>query len=156
MTLKTFEQSYREDTRNGWLEAEALTWREIYNSTGFCSFLLQGYDKPEVMETLAAITGQPYDNPRETWTVGLRMFYARLGFNLREGMRRKDYTITDLTVGKPPLETGPLKGCSAPTEAMQDSFMAAVGCDPDYVPYKRMLEILGGLDYLIKDLYPAR
>lgn len=126
---------------------------EFNNVSGFCSFagFLLG---PGVKYRYTdAITG--YGFTPEQWTkLGLRAFTIRSAYNLREGFRRKDYTISDRIVGKPPMEKGPLQGVTVDNELMADNFYAAMGWDVETgVPSREFLEEIGGLDCVIKDLY---
>jgi len=126
---------------------------EFNNVSGFCSFagFLLG---PGVKYRYTdAITGCGFTP--EQWTkLGLRAFTIRSAFNLREGFRRRDYTISDRIVGKPPMEKGPLQGVTVDNELMADNFFAALGWDVETgVPSREFLEEIGGLDCVIKDLY---
>ncbi len=126
---------------------------EFNNLSGFCSFagFLLGPDvKYRYMD---AATG--YGFTPEDWTkLGLRAFTIRDAFNLREGMRRKDYTISGRLVGKPAMESGPLAGITVDNELMADNFFEALGWDVETgVPSKAFLEEIGGLECVIKDLY---
>jgi aldehyde:ferredoxin oxidoreductase len=126
---------------------------EFNNISGFCSFagFLLG---PGVKYRYAdAVTGCSFTP--EQWTkLGLRAFTIRDAFNLREGFRRKDFTISGRLVGKPPMEKGPLAGIAVDNELMADNFYAALGWDVETgVPSRAFLEEVGGLDCVIKDLY---
>jgi len=127
---------------------------EYDNLSGFChfAFLMEGSAK---FKYLDAVMGREYTR-EELDNIGLRSFAIRMAFNLREGMRRKDYTITDRNIGKPPRTSGPLDGITIPLEDLGDQFFAAMGWDVKTgVPTKEFLEKVGGMDAVIRDLYPA-
>ena len=127
---------------------------EFDNSSGFChfSFLMDTKTKYQYFD---AIYGYKHTD-EELANFGLRAFTIRCAFNLREGMRRKDYTISDRNIGKPPLTSGPLSGITIDNKKLGDNFFAAMGWDVDTgVPTKEFLEKVGGLDAVIRDLYPV-
>ena len=127
---------------------------EFDNLSGFChfSFLMGG--RSLKYKYLGAVTGHEYSR-EETAKIGLRSFAIRSAFNLREGMRRKDYTISDRNIGKPPLTAGPLKGVTVDNELLGDNFFSAMGWDVETgVPTKEFLEEVGGLEAVVVDLYP--
>ena len=126
---------------------------EYDNLSGFChfAFLMQPDAK---FKYLNAVTGRDY-TVEEFNNLGLRSFAIRTAFNLREGIYRKDYTISDRNIGKPPITTGPLKGITIPSELLADNFYKAMGWHVETgVPSKEFLENVGGLDDVIRDLYP--
>jgi len=127
---------------------------EFDNSSGFCHFrfLLEASSVHKYMD---AITGWGYSD--EDWdNYGLRAYAVRAAFNLREGMRRKDYTISDRCIGKPQMTRGPHAGITIDIEKLGDNFFDAIGWDVKAgIPTREFLEKVGGLDMLINDLYPA-
>ena len=126
---------------------------EYDNLSGFCHFcfFLQPGTKYEYMN---AVTGSNYSE-EDFKNMGLRSFTIRAAFNLREGLRRKDYTISPRNIGIPPITTGPLKDVVIPVEKLGDQFFEAMGWYADTgVPTKGFLEEVGGLDVVIRDLYP--
>ena len=142
------------DFENTGPEDKAGTIKAEYdNLSGFCHFcfFLEPSAKYQYMN---AVTG--YDFTEEDFNnIGLRSFAIRSAFNLREGMRRKDYSISDRNIGIPPMDKGPLKGVTIPTKKLADSFYEAMGWDVETgVPTKEFLESVGGLEVVIKDLYP--
>ena len=126
---------------------------ENFNITGFCNF--GGFLLPPgaPYEYINAVTG--FDFSKEDFTnLALRGFTIRTAFNIREGLRRKDWTIDGRNVGKPPLESGPLEGVTVDNEKLGDNFFEALGWDVETaVPSKDFLEDLGGLDCVIADCY---
>jgi aldehyde:ferredoxin oxidoreductase len=126
--------------------------QEITNAGGYCTF---GFGLPPgaKIEFITALTGFEY-SPEDQRKLGLRSYTIRHAFNLREGMRRGDFTISDRIVGKPPLADGPLAGVTIDHEKLGDSFFGALGWDlKDAVPTKEFLQDIGGLENVIRDLY---
>ena len=126
---------------------------EMLQAGGFCVFTDWGYRPGAMLDYFNAATGFDF-TPEEFHTAGMRSFMMRHAFNLREGFRREDTTISDRMVGKPPLTEGPLAGVTMDVEKMGDNFYAAIGCDAHGVPAKATLEALGGMEAVIRDLYP--
>jgi aldehyde:ferredoxin oxidoreductase len=126
---------------------------EYDNLSGFCHFCFFLAPRTKY-DYFNAVTGYGYT--REDFdALGLRSYAIRSAFNLREGKRRKDYTISDRNIGKPPMASGPLKGISIPAEKLADNFFGALGWHIEIgVPTKEFLEGIGGLDAVIRDLYP--
>jgi len=127
---------------------------EFFNLSGFCNFsgfLLAPGVHYRYMEAIGG-----YNFTAEDWTnLALRSFTIRDAFNKREGLRRKDFDISPRNVGKPPLEKGPLAGITVDNEKLADNFYAAMGWDVETgMPTKEFLEKIGGLECVIKDLYP--
>ena len=141
-----------EDT--GEADKEGTINAEFDNLSGFCHFcfFLEPGTKYEYINAVTGygFTKEDFDN------MGLRSFTIRAAFNLREGMRRKDYTISDRNIGIPPITTGPLKGITIPADKLADSFFEAMGWHVDTAtPTKEFLEKVGGLEAVIRDLYPV-
>ena len=134
--------------------AGLLEW-EMTDSCGICgfgNFLLA----PNTMSRYVnAITG--FDLTKEQLDIfALRSFTLRHAFNLRDGFRRKDFTLSDRAVGKPAMTAGPLKGITVDNEKLADNFYNELGWDLETtVPPRDFVEKLGGLEFLIGDLYPA-
>jgi aldehyde:ferredoxin oxidoreductase len=139
----------------GEADKAGLVDAEFCNAAGFCTFA-PFLDGPGVIYSYVdAITGEA-TSAEERVKTGLRSYAMRSAFNLREGMRRKDYTISDSMVGKPPLARGPLAGITVDNERLGDNFFEALGWDVETgVPSKEFLENIGGLDFVAGDLYPG-
>ncbi|MBW8383020.1 MAG: aldehyde ferredoxin oxidoreductase C-terminal domain-containing protein, partial [Youngiibacter sp.] len=103
-------------------------------------------------EYLEAITGNSFKS-QDQMATGLRILDLRHSFNLREGKRLSDMTITDRAVGKPPQTAGPLAGVDIDVDRLSANFFAFAGWDPvTGIPSKRSYENLG-LDFVAKDFY---
>jgi len=126
---------------------------EMANNGGFCEFA--GIAIPDGVKSklLSAVTGVDYTGDFGLQT-GLRSYTMRHAFNLREGMKREDNTISGRIVGKPAMKSGPNEGVSIDNEKLADGFFAKMGWDvKTMVPSKKVLEDLGGMETVIKDLY---
>lgn len=127
---------------------------EYDNLSGHCHFamLMAPGAKYKYLE---AITGE--SRTEEDWVnTGLRSFTIRSAFSLREGLRRKDCTISDRNIGIPAMTAGPHKGVTIDIEKLGDNFYEAMGWDVKTgVPKKEFFENIGGLDDIIGDFYPV-
>lgn len=138
----------------GYKDMLGTAFMEICNSSGYCLFGMMVTSPFPIIEQLSGVTGFRW-SPPEVTALGLRMFTIRHAFNLREGFRRKDFTIQKRYYQADPPFDGPLAGVRIDHELLADNFFNAIGWDMDMVPYKESLEILGGLEDVIADLYPA-
>jgi aldehyde:ferredoxin oxidoreductase len=146
------KQNY-EDT--GSRDVAGVIEQEIINAGGFCSFHFFALPPGIHKKYLRAITGFDFEDEEILNKTGLRSFTIRHAFNLREGLRRKDWDISQRMVGKPPLKEGPNAGVTVDNEKLADNFFHALDWNvEDAVPTKEALERIGGLENVIKDLYP--
>ena len=125
---------------------------EIGNAGGFCVFTDFGYPPEAQINLINAVTGFGYSED-ERQKLGKRIFILRTAFNLREGIKRGDYTISDRAIGVPPLKEGPLAGVTVDVKKLSDKFFEGMGFDQEGVPLKETLEDVGGLENVIADLY---
>ena len=147
--MKYVYENWGEPDKDGVINAE------YDNLSGFChfAFLLAPGAK---FKYLDAVFGREHSR-EELDALGLRSFTIRAAFNIREGMTRKDYWISDRNIGKPPIVGGPLDGITIPLDDITNQFFDAMGWHVDTgVPKKETLEKLGGLECVIKDMYPAK
>ncbi len=128
---------------------------EILNAGGYCEFSNFGLAPNSHIGLINAATGFNYTE-EDRINLGRRIFTIRQAFNLREGLRRKDATISDRIIGIPPLKEGPLAGVTVDVERMADNFFNRMGYEQDGVPKKETLEMIGGLENVIRDLYPEK
>ena len=136
-------------------DVEGVVSAEITNASGFCLFGDFGLPPGAVAKYLTAITGFEYSED-DVKKLGLRSFTMRHAFNLREGLRRRDFEISGRIVGSPPLQEGPNAGVTVGTEQLADSFYTALNWNvSDGVPKLEALRHVGGLENVIKDLYPG-
>jgi len=140
----------------GEADKAGLTAAEFCNQAGFCTFASFLMDPAAKNRYLDAVTGD--DHTEQDWIkLGLRSFAIRSAFNLREGIYRNAYTISNRNIGVKPLESGPLSGVTIDNEKLADNFFSALGWDVETgIPSKAFLDDVGGLDCVIDDLYPMR
>ncbi|HVI41714.1 MAG TPA: aldehyde ferredoxin oxidoreductase C-terminal domain-containing protein [Anaerovoracaceae bacterium] len=126
---------------------------EITDMAGFCC--IDGYLTPPSRhnEYIEAITGMKF-NDEIAHITGLRTLYMRYAFNLREGIRPSDMTLSQRLVGKPPLTSGPNAGVTVDIDLLGRNFFKAAGIDFETgKPQLEMLQQVGHLEEVIKDLY---
>ena len=137
----------------GYQDIHGTSRREVTNASGYCLFgeITSPMDMP--IDQIEAVTGFTY-SPPERLALGLRMYMMRHAFNVREGLRRKDYKVSPRFYESGPPHAGPIAGIKVDNELLADNFFNAMGLDLDTVPLKESLINLGGLELVIKDLYP--
>jgi aldehyde:ferredoxin oxidoreductase len=108
-------------------------------------------DTPRLMATLYnAVTGLEII-PSEILTIGERVTNLERGFNIREGLTRKDDSLPDRFT-KEPMPDGPLKGQIVNLEPMVSEYYEFRGWDKDTgVPTRKKLEELG-LEEVARDI----
>jgi len=135
-------------------DVDGVIAQEVLSAGGYCQFSEFGLPQGAHIGLINAATGFGYTE-EERRKFGLRAFMMRHAFNLREGFRRKDWTISDRAIGIPPLEKGPLAGITVDAKKIADNFFKQIGFDQDALPLKETLEAAGGLENVIRDLYPG-
>lgn len=132
-------------------DVAAIIDTEIMNASGACAFGYE-YGNPDdaIFRSLEAITGRYYDS-EEKKKLGLRLFTIRQAFNLREGIRRSQFTISK-RMTTPPFHEA-LGRKTLKFDLMIDSLYDALGWDKEGVPSQAALRELGGLDLVLRDLY---
>ena len=126
---------------------------EFDNLSGVCHFN-HFLERDAKYKYLSAVTGNDLTEEYLS-NLGLRSFTIRSAFNIREGLRRRDCTISERLIGKPPLTDGPLAGVTIDIEKLGDNFYEALGWDVETgTPTKEFLEKVGGLEAVIRDMYP--
>ena len=135
----------------GFRDAIGASTKEITQSSGLCEMTGMGMPPGTEIRMINAATGFNY-SPHDAFFLGLRMWHMRNAFNLREGWRRKDYTMSDrFTLG---TEFGPLVGVDVDVELLADNFFNAIGLTDEMMPEKAMLDLLGGMEKVAADLLP--
>jgi len=137
--------------KNGTEDAKQIVETEIMNASGSCAF---GYANAELgdylKESVRAVTGFHYDE-EDFKALGYRIFALRQAFNLREGIRRSDWTWSE-RAARPSFHAVHDNVC-LDWNLMVDSLYQELGYDREGVPSRETLEKLGGLDRVIQDLY---
>ncbi len=131
-------------------DVEAIIDTEIMNASGACAFGYDYGDPDAIFRSLEAITGHYYDS-EEKRKLGLRLFTMRQAFNLREGIRRSQFTISKRMTT--PAFNEALGKKTLKFDLMVDSLYDALDWDKEGVPTQAALRELGGLDLVLRDLY---
>ena len=135
-------------------DAEGLQEWEVTNACGICGFAHFNLPHQIYIKMLNAITGFDY-TPEQLLQFAYRAYTLRFSFNLREGYRRKDYTLSERAIGNPPPSAGPLKGRFTDGKKLADNFFGYLGWDLETaVPPLSFLQEVGGLECVIDFLYP--
>ena len=108
-------------------------------------------DSPRLLANLYnAVTGLNI-SPSEVITIGERVVNLERGFNIRQGLTRKDDTLPDRFT-KEPIPDGFAKGQIVNLEPMISEYYECRGWDKDTgVPTKKKLEELG-LEEVAQDI----
>jgi aldehyde:ferredoxin oxidoreductase len=115
---------------------------------GMCA----GIDGVQI-QLMEAVTGWNFKS-QDQMHATMRVMNMKQAFNLREGLTPADFEVPTRIVGKPPQEGGPLAGVTIDNERLGDNFFAAMGWDRETgKPSRRMLELMGGMDDVVQDLY---
>ncbi len=125
---------------------------EFTNAAGFCR-ITGGYcGTPDKWALFEHITGFRY-TPLERHMTGARIFHMRNAFNVRDGWKRGDFEVTPRLLHLDEDAGGAIAGVTIDIDPFIDAFYEAMGCNLDGKPYKDMLEWIGDMDEVIKDLY---
>lgn len=140
-------------SNTGPMDVAATASQEVENCAGFCTFMMNGGVMDAKEQYLAAVTGMPFTQ-EDTLKTGKRILNMRHAFNLREGFKPSDFTISPRALGKPPLTAGPLKGVEIDVEQLAKNFFTHMEWDWETgKPSLESLQALGGLEEVIRDLY---
>jgi aldehyde:ferredoxin oxidoreductase len=137
----------------GYHDVQEMSVTEYINASGLCIFTARVFPGNAIYDAYKYTTGWDM-TMRDLRFFGMRSFTIRWAFNLREGFRRDDFTVTDRMSGRPPLAGGPTKGVTLDETRLGDNFYNALGYYQDGTPYLDMLQLTGGLDCVIRELYP--
>ena len=138
----------------GEMDVAAAATFDTISAAGVCMFGMFVFPVEYTYELIEAVTGFPFDRQIALET-GQRIFTMRHAFNLREGIKRSDFVTSPRLVGNPPLPSGPTAGVSLDNEEYANKFFKAMDWDKNSLyPSKARLEDLGGLEAVIKTLYP--
>lgn len=137
----------------GEADLQGVVGTEVLNSSGFCMFGSMVSPPDALLKLIEAITGFQY-SPEEFRKLGTRMFNMRHAFNIREGMSRKDFTLSKRFYESNPPYEGPIAGVKVNHERLADNFFETIGWDNEtLIPSLSSLEELGGMEAVIADLY---
>ncbi len=76
-----------------------------------------------------------------------------VAFNIREGLRRKDFTIGERMLKSLNIKNGPCANVDIDIERLVNNYYDGLGMDMDGVPRLTMLQLVGGMDKVIDDIY---
>lgn len=134
-------------------DADQVVETELMNASGSCAF---GYSNAGLgsfmLENVNAVTGFGYETA-DFSRLGYRIFALRQAFNLREGIRRADWTWSERSAR--PSFHAVHDNIKLDFNLMIDSLYDALGYTREGVPTLAKLKELGGLDFVIRDLYGA-
>ena len=135
----------------GFLDELLTCNAESTNASGLCLFAPLGMPGDQA-PYIEAVTGWKFKG--HEWTqVGMRSFLMRQAFNVREGLRPKDFAIPPRSVGEPPQKVGPVADVTVDHKLLARNFFSMAGIDPETgKPARGALEKLG-LEDVAKDLH---
>jgi aldehyde:ferredoxin oxidoreductase len=145
------EKYLPEDT--GFFETALVSGTEMQNCLGLCMFSMFTGVQTMNYTMLEAVTGWPFKAIDQLRT-GMRILNMRHVFNLREGIKPADADIAPRAIGTTPLTAGPLAGAKVNAKRIGENFFHWMGWDLETgKPSRRMLELFGGMDDVVQDLY---
>jgi aldehyde:ferredoxin oxidoreductase len=137
----------------GEADLQGVVGTEVLNSSGLCMFGNMVSPPDALLNLIEAVTGFQY-SPEEFRKLGTRMFNIRHAFNIREGMTRKDFTLSKRFYESNPPYEGPIAGVKVDHERLADNFFETIGWDKEtLIPSLSSLEELGGMEAVIADFY---
>ena len=126
-------------------------FHQVLNGVGVCLFGISAGPRMPVMEWTNAATGWN-KSPAEYLEIGERILLLRQAFNVREGIKPKDFAIAERAVKA--QQTGPHAGADLDTDAMRALFLRSFGWDQESGrPSRETLDALG-MDDVKAELYP--
>jgi len=152
----TPEERFTDTAVTGFQDVYETGRLEFNNNSGICRFgMLLWMDREILYSLFPAVTG--FEMTDLSWHVmGMRSFTMRHAFNLREGYRRDDFTISPRLIGEKPLPDGDNAGHTVDIVRSVDNFYNAMGLNRDGMPRLEMLKIVGGLEHVIEEFYPEQ
>jgi len=125
----------------------------VVNCAGLCQFGYQCMNLSAVTESLSLTTGLAYSLD-DVLEAGERIANIRQAFNIREGLKPRDFKVPNRVLGRPPLDAGPVAGRSVDIETLGRDYLLAMDWDPDSgKPSKSKLQELG-LEDIAEALWP--
>ena len=125
-------------------------FHQVLNGVGVCLFGISAGPRMPVMEWTNAATGWN-KSPAEYLKIGERILLLRQAFNVREGIKPRDFAIAARALKA--QQSGPHAGAELDQDAMRAHFLHAFGWDQDSGrPARETLEALG-LNDVAEELY---
>jgi aldehyde:ferredoxin oxidoreductase len=140
-------------SNTGAMDIAATIHNELLQIAGLC--LLSNFVPFDALaaKLVEAVTGWSLDPATRKETM-MRVMNMKLAFNLREGQKPSDFVLPPRAVGEPPQKEGPLAGITIDYKTLKRNFFAPMEWDEDTgKPSRKSLEVLGGMEDVIKDLY---
>ena len=135
----------------GLAHKDSANFYHAASSAGLCLFGYFIFPADDILKFFNAATGMNY-SMEEFLRSGERIANVRQAFNVREGINMKKTKLPRRAFGYPPLEEGPTAGNSVDYQRMLDSYLAAMGWNPETaVPESKTIARLG-LNNLLRDL----
>ncbi len=126
---------------------------EALNIYGLCLFSMFAGVADAQTSFMEAVTGRPFKG-QDQLNAAMRVMNMRHAFDLREGLTPADCVIPARAVGEPAQKEGPLAGITVDHKALGRNFFNFMGWDDKTgKPTRRSLEMLGGMDDVVEDLY---
>jgi aldehyde:ferredoxin oxidoreductase len=123
--------------------AAAMSWKNVLNAAGLCSFGSMTMGPEYVPEFMAAVTGWDYDM-EECIETGERIEDMRHLFGLREGHNPLETEVAPRAMGKPPLKYGPRAGVTVDVDELLQAYLERMDWDPiTAMPSSERLAALG-------------
>ncbi|PTD94071.1 hypothetical protein C9439_04430 [archaeon SCG-AAA382B04] len=124
----------------GEVHAESVKVQVLLDSLGICFFL--GYlGNFPFLKALNAVNDWELTR-KDILETGERIQTTRQAYNIREGLKRSDFSLPDRIKGKPPLEKGPTKDVTLDVDKMVGEYYTAMGWNDEGVPTKKKLKEL--------------
>ncbi|MGC8662970.1 MAG: aldehyde ferredoxin oxidoreductase family protein [Thermoplasmata archaeon] len=116
-------------TGKGLAHAIISNQTQVENSLGFCIFS-DTFSPFPYADLTNALTGWDVTND-ELMKIGERIQDLRHLFNLREGLKPKDFVLPERAQGIPPHSDGPLKGITIDVDSLVNEYYRAMEWDID-------------------------
>ena len=111
--------------------AKFLTcYGHVINASGMCLFGANCCPVEALPEFLSAVMGPDYSMDRVLES-GWRIATMRMSFNVREGIKPFQITLPGRMIGRPALQTGPLKEIVVDYKTQTKEYLQLMGWDPD-------------------------
>ncbi|MDY6969277.1 MAG: aldehyde ferredoxin oxidoreductase family protein, partial [Spirochaetota bacterium] len=101
---------------------------QIINCTGLCMFHFLIVPDYPLLDFINAATGWNISQD-DLITTGMRIQTLRNLFNVREGIKPKDFALPERIAGKPALAKGPLKGVAIDIDTLKSDYYKEMGWD---------------------------
>jgi aldehyde:ferredoxin oxidoreductase len=138
------------DKTTGFLDMLGIIENEMFNLSGVCQLNSFASVHDLADKYINAITGlnfQKYD----FHFLGRRSFTIRHLFNVREGIRREDCTVSDIIYKSDEGMTGKAADLIVDNERLADNLFNALGWDVNAIPSYESLKLLGGMDDILEE-----